>query len=231
MTTTSATQTASNSLISSLGSTASTTKIGAQANDSQMNTFLQLLTAQLKNQDPTKPTDPTQFVAQLAQFSQVEQQVNTNTKLDTINKTVSGMALGQYTGMVNHTVTATATNIAVPASGKPASMSYTVTSTSLSNIQAEILDSSGNLLRSLPINGTSGTLSFDGQDSSGNALPAGTYQIKLVGQASDGTQQTAGTLMTSGVVSQVVQASDGTWQLQLQDGRTVDAASVSVLSS
>ncbi|HTR16097.1 MAG TPA: flagellar hook capping FlgD N-terminal domain-containing protein [Acetobacteraceae bacterium] len=231
MTTTSATQTASNSLISSLGSTASTTKIGAQASDGQMNTFLQLLTAQLKNQDPTKPTDPTQFVAQLAQFSQVEQQVNTNTKLDTINKTVSGMALGQYTGMVNHTVTAAATSIAVPASGSPSPMSYTVTSTSLSNIQANILDSSGNLLRSLPVNGTSGTLSFDGRDSSGNALAAGTYQINLVGQATDGTQQSAGTFTTSGVVSQVVQASDGTWQLQLQDGRSVDASSVSSLSS
>jgi flagellar basal-body rod modification protein FlgD len=41
------------------------------------NLFLQLLVAQLKNQDPSNPTDSTQFVSQLAQFQQLEQSVNT----------------------------------------------------------------------------------------------------------------------------------------------------------
>ena len=40
------------------------------------NMFLQLLVAQLQNQDPLNPSDPTQFVAQLAQFQQVEQSLN-----------------------------------------------------------------------------------------------------------------------------------------------------------
>jgi flagellar basal-body rod modification protein FlgD len=44
--------------------------------------FLKLLIAQLKNQDPTKPMDSTQFVSQLASFSAVEQQVATNARLD-----------------------------------------------------------------------------------------------------------------------------------------------------
>ena len=44
--------------------------------------FLQLLVAQMKNQDPSTPSDPTQFVGELAQFSQLEQtiQISTNTK-------------------------------------------------------------------------------------------------------------------------------------------------------
>lgn len=46
--------------------------------------FLQLLIAQLKNQDPTAPADSTQFVSQLATFSNVEQQVQANAKLDKI---------------------------------------------------------------------------------------------------------------------------------------------------
>lgn len=46
--------------------------------------FLKLLIAQLKNQDPTKPTDSTEFVAQLATFSQVEQSMAVNTKLDSL---------------------------------------------------------------------------------------------------------------------------------------------------
>lgn len=43
--------------------------------------FLKLLVAQMRNQDPTNPMDPTQYVSQLATFSQVEQSVQMNTKL------------------------------------------------------------------------------------------------------------------------------------------------------
>ncbi|MEM1422077.1 MAG: flagellar hook capping FlgD N-terminal domain-containing protein, partial [Pseudomonadota bacterium] len=49
---------------------------------SDFDMFLQLLTAQLENQDPLDPADPTEFVAQLATFSSVEQQISTNDKLD-----------------------------------------------------------------------------------------------------------------------------------------------------
>ena len=48
-------------------------------------TFLQLLVSQLKNQDPLNPQDGTQFVAELAQFSSVEQQLQMRTDLDSIN--------------------------------------------------------------------------------------------------------------------------------------------------
>jgi flagellar basal-body rod modification protein FlgD len=47
--------------------------------------FLALMTAQLKNQDPTKPIDNTEFVAQMAQFSTVTGISQTNTSLDTAN--------------------------------------------------------------------------------------------------------------------------------------------------
>jgi len=48
-------------------------------------TFLQLLVAQLQNQDPLNPQDGTQFVGELAQFSSVEQQLQMRTDLDSIN--------------------------------------------------------------------------------------------------------------------------------------------------
>ena len=64
--------------------------------------FLQLLIAQLKNQDPTKPMDSTQFVAQLATFSQVEQSVASNAKLDSL---LTSSALSLADAVIGRTVT------------------------------------------------------------------------------------------------------------------------------
>lgn len=52
--------------------------------EEEFQTFLQLLTAQMRHQDPLEPLDSTQFVAQLAAFSSVEQQITTNEKLDNL---------------------------------------------------------------------------------------------------------------------------------------------------
>ena len=71
------------------------------SNGVDYNTFLQLLVAEMKNQDPTKPMDSTQYVAQLATFSQVEQTVKTNTKLDAL---LTSAALTQVDGVIGRTV-------------------------------------------------------------------------------------------------------------------------------
>lgn len=64
--------------------------------------FLKLLVAEMKNQDPTKPMDPTQQVTQLAQFSSVEQAVQTNAKLDQL---LASASLSQADGIIGRTVT------------------------------------------------------------------------------------------------------------------------------
>jgi flagellar basal-body rod modification protein FlgD len=64
--------------------------------------FLTLLIAQLKNQDPTEPQDSAQYIAQLATFSNVEQSIKTNAKLDELMTT---FALSQAEGLIGRTVT------------------------------------------------------------------------------------------------------------------------------
>src|SRR5262245_3047262 len=68
------------------------------------NTFLKLLIAEMQNQDPTNPTDAAQFMGQFAQFSSVEQAVQTNSKLDGL---LTSSALAQADGLIGHTATFT----------------------------------------------------------------------------------------------------------------------------
>ncbi|MEO5757746.1 MAG: flagellar hook assembly protein FlgD [Mesorhizobium sp.] len=88
-----------------------TTNIPAGANQASQQTsktavdyqsFLKLLIAEMKNQDPTKPMDSTQYVAQLATFSQVEQSVQTNTKLSQI---MQSSALSQADALIGRSIT------------------------------------------------------------------------------------------------------------------------------
>lgn len=67
-----------------IGPATSSTTATASASGFDYNTFMQLLVAQLKNQDPTNPMDASQYVQQFSTLAQVEQSVNSNAKLDEI---------------------------------------------------------------------------------------------------------------------------------------------------
>lgn len=68
------------------------------------NTFLQLLVAEMKNQDPTNPMDTAQYMSQFAQLSTVEQAMQTNAKLDAL---LSSQSLSQADGLIGKTVSFT----------------------------------------------------------------------------------------------------------------------------
>ncbi|MDC7743091.1 MULTISPECIES: flagellar hook assembly protein FlgD [Rhizobium] len=79
-------------------STSTSTSSSSQKATLNYDNFLQLLIAQMKNQDPTDPMDASEQVAQLATFSQVEQTIQTNTKLDTLLASSSLTQAGSYVG-------------------------------------------------------------------------------------------------------------------------------------
>ena len=84
-------------------SSASTSTASAQAAATlDYNSFLTLLVTEIQNQDPTSPSDPTQFLGQLASFSAVGQTIQTNAKLDLLQTTA---ALSQADATIGHTVT------------------------------------------------------------------------------------------------------------------------------
>lgn len=86
----------------STNSTSSTTT--KSSNTVDYNTFLQLLIAEMKNQDPTNPMDTSQYMSQFAQLSSVEQAMQTNTKLDSL---LSSQALSQADGLIGKNVSFT----------------------------------------------------------------------------------------------------------------------------
>ncbi|WP_438750166.1 flagellar hook assembly protein FlgD [Pararhizobium sp. O133] len=81
------------------GSDASNASASASLN---YDSFLKLLVAQMKNQDPTEPMDSTQQIAQLATFSQVEQTIKTNTNLESLLQRTS---LSEANAVIGKTVT------------------------------------------------------------------------------------------------------------------------------
>ncbi|MGM0583792.1 MAG: flagellar hook capping FlgD N-terminal domain-containing protein, partial [Pseudomonadota bacterium] len=92
------------------------------ASASDFETFLSLLTAQMRNQDPLKPMESTEFVAQLASFSSVEQQIRSNEKLDSILAALDGGAEGGLADWIGREVESSA---AVRFDGAPLDISVT----------------------------------------------------------------------------------------------------------
>lgn len=118
MSTTSAITPTKSSTSSTSTSTAAAASSAATVN---YNDFLQLMVSELKNQDPTQPTDPTQYLSQLASFSQVEQQLNTNNKLSTMMTSQAleqaDLTIGKTLTSSDGSVTGTVSSVAINSTG------------------------------------------------------------------------------------------------------------------
>lgn len=221
------------SATSSVAETGNTPPITSLGNASQdYDRFLKLLTAQMKYQDPMSPTDPTQFVAQLAQFSQVEQQQRSNVLLLAILEQVSGAgSLSENAALIGKSVQTSVSNITLPETGNAASVNVSIPSTStLKNLRVEVLASSGAIARSVSVGKGDTAFAFDGRDSNGNRLAAGTYSVRVVGDDVNNTRQLAGTISSDGKITEVRQVSAGSFVLALENGNTVSLDDVTRLS-
>jgi flagellar basal-body rod modification protein FlgD len=76
---------------SSAAPSSPTTSSTTSSTDLTSTQFLALLTTQLQNQDPLNPTDPNQFTQEMVQYGSLSQQIDTNSKLDTLSTTMSSI--------------------------------------------------------------------------------------------------------------------------------------------
>ncbi|HWT52924.1 MAG TPA: flagellar hook assembly protein FlgD [Caulobacter sp.] len=157
------------------------------ANNEQ--TFLKLLTTQLKNQDPLSPTDTTQMTQQITQMTGVEQQLVTNDLLAALVGMNTGTGLSEGVSMIGKQVTATSDNSTLK-NGK-ATFSWTQPGASTS-LTVEVKNAAGKVVRTLkPDDQKSGdhAITWDGKDDSGAQLPdGGVYTIAVTAKGADGKE-------------------------------------------
>lgn len=194
------------SSITSTASTTSTTSSSASSTSSlgTYDTFIQLLCTQLQYQDPLNPTDATQFTSQLAQYSALEQQMETNDKLDELVDAMSSLSLSNGTGYLGRTVEAEGTDVSVEADGTvDAGWVYALDSDAAA-VTLTVTDEDGNVVWSGAGETSSGRHSFDwdGTDSDGNAVGEGVYTLSVTAADSSGNSVDS-TTYVSGTVTGV----------------------------
>ena len=151
--------------------------------------FLKLLVAQLKNQDPLKPQDNTEFVSQLAQFSSLEAAMGTNTRLDSITSQNQGMANTEVVALVGKVATVKGSLVTSQGSGVAVPVSFTLgASTDSTNVS--IQNASGKVIRTIPIGAHNAgvvKVNWDGRDDQGVVVSAGTYAVSVQAKTKDGS--------------------------------------------
>ncbi len=152
---------------------AATSQLATDFND-----FLILLTTQLQNQDPLSPMDTTEFTNQLVAFAGVEQQINTNQKLDSLVALGLGSALGAAQSYVGKEISYVSSEF--NHTGTPSKIKYSLGAEAVTS-KISIYDEAGKVVYSTEAGKTAGIHNFiwDGSLSSGGKAEAGTYEVKI----------------------------------------------------
>jgi flagellar basal-body rod modification protein FlgD len=163
--------------LSLTGSTVTSTPTGSIMTQSD---FLQLLTTQLQDQDPTQPMDNSQMAAELAQFATLSTTQDIDTNIQTLS---SNLSSGMQTSQVLSASNLVGKQVLVPSSTLAYSGSAVggaVNVTTAGDVVVTIKDSNGNTVNTIDL-GTQQTglsqFSWNGTDSNGNTLSNGTYSI------------------------------------------------------
>ncbi len=187
----------------SQGSSKPTTVASAPKDTLGQDQFMNLLIAQLKNQDPLNPVDNSQLMSQLAQFSQLQE---TQQMAKSLNQFIAQQNTANATNLVTllgKHVTTNGSTFSLT-SGTPAPISYTLAANA-STATVQILNAAG-----VPVATWTGTnqsagpqnLTWDGKDSSGNTLPTGTYSFTVSAKGANGAAVST-TTQTTGIVRSI----------------------------
>jgi flagellar basal-body rod modification protein FlgD len=156
--------------------------------------FLQLLVAQMKNQDPINPMDGTEFASQLAQFNSVEQLINVNDGIQQLAQSQNAMSNGLSNtlaaSLTGKNVRAISNNVSVQ-TGEESTIPYRLNNTA-SSVEITITDAAGNTVRTQQLENIpegENSWAWDGKSNDGSSVPEGTYNIEISAKNGDSDVQ------------------------------------------
>ena len=164
--------------------------------------FLKLLVAQVRAQDPMKPSDPSAFVAQLATFSQVEQLMNANKKLDNMTMSIIASSNASVVDFLGKQVTVQGDQVSLDDKENPPL--YFRIDQPVQEAKIHISNESGTVVKTIDIdNPTPGRNKavWDGTDDGGLRLPEGNYHVQVNAKNLEGSPIKNVTTEVTGEVS------------------------------
>ena len=185
--------------------------------------FLNLLVTQLKNQDPLKPMDSSSFVAELAQFSQLEQSANQSALLAKVLDAQQSSLQYSLLPLVGREVRIEGAMIQLGAT--PAPLDYNLSKDAVS-VRAAIVNAANQPIRTLDLGSQSAggqQVMWDGRDGNGTLMPPGTYTYAIA--ARDAQNQAVPVTATSRLTVSGIRLEDGQPKLAVGD-LTIDPGSV-----
>ncbi|MEE4112187.1 MAG: flagellar hook capping FlgD N-terminal domain-containing protein [Desulfobacteraceae bacterium] len=179
--------------------------------------FLTLLVAQLQHQDPLNPAESTEFTAQLAQFSSLEQLQNIESTLNGFEVYQSTLNNIQASGFIGKTVTATGSMFGVN-DGTPDPIRFEL-GNDADSVYIQIYDQFGGFVTDIQAGARQAgeqQVAWDGRDSNGSAVSDGTYTFTVMAMTADGTIVSSSSY-TTGIVTGV-DYKTGATNLLINDG-------------
>lgn len=191
--------------------------------NSDFETFLKMLTVQMENQDPLDPVKSEDFAVQLATFSGVEQQVQTNELLKSLATQMSVSGMAEFAGWVGMEARA-----AAPAlfDGTPIALTPKPQATA-DSAALVVRDAGGTIVQRVPIPVAEKPMEWTGILQDGSTLPDGTYSFDVESYSGGSVVANSPAEVYARIVE--ARAEGGTTQLILEGGTAIDAADVSAL--
>jgi flagellar basal-body rod modification protein FlgD len=155
-----------------------------------LNSFLQLLTSQLKNQDPLSPMDSSEFTNQLVEFAQVEQQIGMNDNLTSLIGLTNQSIVSNAVNYIGKTIEGESNQ--APLQDGKLKAAYGL-SAEAHQVTVVVRNEAGDIVYSRPIDQAAGktagvhSFEWDGKDSNGNQLPDGPFTLSVTAVSADDT--------------------------------------------
>ena len=202
-------------------------KVKATSTTMDQGAFLTLFTTQLKNQNPLDPVKNEAFVAQLAQFSQLEATTAMKTSMETMVKSMQGDKMLAGASMIGRKV-AVPNAPAMLLGGQPVQASVDLPN-GADGVQMQIFDSRGQVVRKMIYPAQSPgsmKLAWDGMNDSGAAMPDGAYTMQVLASSLGKAVQPVVNMFSTVRSVSNAGTGDNTWLLEVDGGKSVSLANV-----